>query len=321
MLESPYRIVTSPRTASRLATMAVVRSVALLVWVAIGAPACQSNSPSEPTPTPPTPPPIPTSAVLVGAGDIADCTKTAVTETAKLLDSISGVVFTLGDNVYDTGTMANYVGCYGPNWGRHLSRTKPAIGNHDWNGSSLADYFRYFGSTGAAGPDGQGYYSYEAGSWHVLVLNSEIPIGVGSAQLMWAQADLDASKAQCTLAYWHHPLFTSAQNGPQAFVKDLWRVLYQYNVDVVMNGHDHVYERFGPQDPDGRADVPRGIRQFTAGTGGSTLYAFGPLRANSQAHSATHGVLKLDLQGNFYTWQFIPIAGQSYSDSGSGTCH
>jgi hypothetical protein len=259
--------------------------------------------------------------VLVGAGDIADCTKTAVTETAKLLDSISGVVFTLGDNVYDTGTMANYVGCYGPNWGRHLSRTKPAIGNHDWNGSSLADYFRYFGSTGAAGPDGQGYYSYEAGSWHVLVLNSEIPIGVGSAQLMWAQADLDASKAQCTLAYWHHPLFTSAQNGPQAFVKDLWRVLYQYNVDVVMNGHDHVYERFGPQDPDGRADVPRGIRQFTAGTGGSTLYAFGPLRANSQAHSATHGVLKLDLQGNFYTWQFIPIAGQSYSDSGSGTCH
>jgi hypothetical protein len=259
--------------------------------------------------------------VLVGAGDIADCTKTAVTETAKLLDSMSGVVFTLGDNVYDTGTMANYVGCYGPNWGRHLSRTKPAVGNHDWNGSSLSAYYSYFGATGAAGPDGQGYYSYEAGSWHVLVLNSEIPISAGSAQLMWAQSDLEASKAQCTIAYWHHPLFSSAQNGPQPFVKDLWRMLYQYNVDVVMNGHDHVYERFDLQNPDGARDSARGIRQFTAGTGGSTLYAFGPLRANSQAHSATHGVLKLDLQGNFYTWQFIPIAGQSYSDSGSGTCH
>jgi len=322
MLDAPHRIVTGTHSIPRLPMTAVVRRVVVLVWFATGVFACHSNSPGSPSPPPPVPPtPIPGSAVLVGAGDIGDCTKTAVTETAKLIDSITGVVFTLGDNVYDSGTMAAYTGCYGPNWGRQLSRTRPSVGNHDYSGSSLAAYMTYFASTGAAGPDGQGYYSYEAGSWHVLVLNSEIPIGPGSSQLLWAQSDLAASKAQCTLAYWHEPLFSSAQNGPNAFVKDLWRVLYQAGADVVLNGHDHVYERFDTQDPDGKLDRARGIRQFTAGTGGATLYAFGSLHANSQIHSATHGVLKLTLEGNFYIWEFIPIAGQSFSDSGSGTCH
>jgi acid phosphatase type 7 len=294
----------------------------VLACVATGFVSCHSSSPDSPSPTPPVVPPVVVaSAVLVGAGDIGDCTQTAVTETAKLIDSITGVVFTLGDNVYMSGTMALYTGCYGPNWGRQLSRTKPAIGNHDYDGSSLAAYLTYFAGTGAAGPDGEGYYSYDAGSWHVLVLNSQIPIGAGSTQLLWAQSDLAASKAQCTLAYWHHPLFSSAQNGPQSFVKDLWRVLYQAGVDVVLNGHDHAYERFDTQDPDGKLDRARGIRQFTVGTGGATLYGFGSPTTNSQIHSSTHGVLKLNLEGNFYLWQFIPIAGQTFSDSGSGTCH
>jgi hypothetical protein len=278
------------------------------------------SSPSAPTE--PVPPPSgPTTAVLIGAGDIGDCTKNAVAETAKLLDNVFGTVFTTGDNVYDTGTMANYVGCYGPNWGRQLSRTRPSPGNHDYDGEGPGAYFAYFGITGAAGPDGQGYYSYDAGNWHVLSLNSMIPIGNGSAQLSWVQDDLAASKAGCTAVYWHHPLFSSAQNGPQAFVRDLWRVLYQNNVDVVINGHDHVYERFSLQDPDGNSDVRRGIRQFTVGTGGATLYAFGATRPNSQARSATWGVLKLFLETNSYTWQFIPIAGETFSDSGNGACH
>jgi acid phosphatase type 7 len=295
----------------------------MLAWVAIGLLSCNSSSPDSPSPSPSPPvvPPIISSAVLVGAGDIGDCTQTAVTETAKLLDPVAGVVFTLGDNVYNGATMSNYTGCYGPNWGRQLSRTKPAVGNHDYDGSSLTAYLTYFAATGAAGPEGEGYYSYEAGPWHVIVLNSQIPIGAGSVQLLWAQSDLAASKASCTLAYWHHPLFSSAQNGPQAFVKDLWRVLYQYGVDVVLNGHDHAYERFGLQDPDGKPDALRGIRQFTVGTGGATLYGFGSPTANSQIHSSTHGVLKLNLEANAYVWQFISIAGQTFYDSGSGACH
>jgi acid phosphatase type 7 len=318
MLE--HRVARQARPAQAHASRHPGRLPLLLLLGALAVPGCHSTAPSSPS-DPVTTPISGTSAVLVGAGDIADCTRPAVSDTASLLDSNWGTVFTLGDNVYDTGTMAAYTSCYGPNWGRQLQRTRPSPGNHDYDGVSLAAYLAYFGSTGAAGATGEAYYSYEAGNWHVVSLNSVIPIGAGSAQLQWLQEDLAASKATCTIAYWHHPLFSSAQNGPQAFVKDLWRVLYQNNVDIVMNGHDHVYERFGPQDPDGRADVARGIRQFTVGTGGSALYVFEAIRANSQAHSATHGVLRLDLQANSYAWQFIPVAGQTFSDTGSGSCH
>ena len=292
----------------------------LLLAAVVGAGACHSDTPNSPTD--PLPPPVtPTTAVLIGAGDIGDCTQTGVVETAKLLDSVFGTVFTLGDNVYDSGTMASYLGCYGPNWGRQLSRTRPSPGNHDYDGASLSAYLAYFGSTGAAGPDGQGYYSYDAGGWHVLSLNSSIPIGPGLRNCRGFRATWRPTRRTARLVYWHHPLFSSAQNGPQSFVKDLWRVLYQYNVDIVMNGHDHVYERFGPQDPDGSADVSRGIRQFTVGTGGATLYTFGTIRANSQAHSSTWGVLKLFLEANAYTWQFVPVAGESFSDGGTAACH
>jgi hypothetical protein len=277
-------------------------------------------SKSDPVgPNPPTPPVPPLTPVLVGAGDIADCTDVAVIATGRLIDGVDGTVFTTGDNVYNTPTADNYLNCYGPNWGRHLYRTHATPGNHDYDPPGPFTYFQYFGS--AAGEQfGLGYYSYNLGGWHILALDSDIPIGAGSSQLLWVESELAANKVPCTIAYWHHPLFSSAKNGPQTFVRDLWRVLYKYGVDVVMNGHDHVYERFAPQDPDGKADAAKGIRQFTVGTGGASLYYFNTPLATSESRALVHGVLKIGLQASSYTWEFIPVSGQSFRDSGTGTC-
>jgi hypothetical protein len=261
----------------------------------------------------------PTEPVLVGAGDIAVCPGGAQAATAALLDQIGGTVFTTGDNVYGGPTLLKYTECYGLTWGRHLQRTRPVPGNHDYDPPGPLTYFAYFGD--AAGPEGLGYYSYEISAWHVVALNSQIPMGPGSAQYLWLQADLAASPARCTIAYFHYPLFSSSTNGPIAAVKDLWRLLHAAGADVVVNGNDHVYERFAPQDPDGRLDPSRGIRQFTVGTGGAELYGFRTPAANSQVRGSEYGVLKLTLQPAGYSWQFVPIAGGSLKDSGSDSCH
>jgi hypothetical protein len=239
--------------------------------------------------------------------------------TALLLDRIGGTVFTTGDNVYHGPTMAHYVDCYGPSWGRHLSRTRPSPGNHDYDYPGPSTYYSYFGS--AAGPEGLGFYSYDVAGWHVVSLNSQSSMRAGSAQYQWLEQDLSSNTATCTVAYFHYPLFSSSLNGPTAAVRDLWRLLHDRGVDVVLNGHDHVYERFAPQDPDGRADPARGIRQFVVGTGGASLYGFGAPTANSEVRGSVHGVLKLTLQASGYSWEFIPVAGQSFRDSGSGSCH
>lgn len=253
------------------------------------------------------------SAVFVGAGDIASCDNTRDDATAQLLDAIEGTVFTLGDNAYSDGTTSDFNNCYAPNWGRHKDRTRPSAGNHDYNTSGASGYYTYFGA--AASPldtnctsHCKGYYSYDLGAWHIIVLNSEIDRDAGSPQVQWLLADLAANDSVCTLAYWHRPRFSSGQHGNNTSFDTFWQALYDYRADVVLNGHDHTYERFARQNPSGQAD-PNGIRQFVVGTGGSALYSFKTIRANSEVrNNSTWGVLKLTLDPFSYSWDFIPVA-------------
>jgi len=263
--------------------------------------------------------------VLVGAGDIADCRDLSGAEaTAKLLDHVSGTVMAVGDLAYPDGTKENF-SCYEKTWGRVKSRTRPAPGNHEFHSAGATPYFEYFGA--AAGDPKTGYYSYELGKWHVIVLNSEcLDVGgceAGSPQDKWLRADLAQHPAACTLAYWHKPLFSSGSaHGNDLEMKPLWQALYDANAEVVVNGHDHNYERFAPQAPDGSADPARGIREFVAGTGGKNLRPMGLPVLNSEVSSSeAFGVLKLTLRANGYDWQFIPQAGRSFTDSGSANCH
>lgn len=264
-------------------------------------------------------------AVLVAAGDIADCTDLAGAEaTAKLLEGIPGTVIAVGDLAYPDGTKDNFR-CYDRTWGRVKDRTRPAVGNHEFHSKDAAYYFEYFGK--AAGDPKDGYYSYELGGWHVISLNSECAevggCNAGSREEQWLRADLRAHPAACTLAYFHKPLFSSGgKHGNDPDMKPLWQALYEGNADVVINGHDHNYERLGPQAPDGSADPQRGIREFVAGTGGKNLRPMGPAVLNSEVRNAdSFGVLKLTLRANGYDWQFIPVAGKTFMDSGSGACH
>ena len=257
--------------------------------------------------------------VLVGAGDISNCSRTQDEATAQLLDNISGTVFTLGDNVYPDGTASQFSDCYGPTWGRHKDRTKPVPGNHDYHVNGASAYYNYFGA--AAGDPNKGYYSYNLGAWHIIALNSEVGYSAGSAQEQWLKADLAANQSVCTLAYWHHPRFSSGQHGNNTRSQPFWEALYDAGADVVLSGHDHTYERFTPQNPNGQADADRGIREFVVGTGGAGLYPFTSIQPNSQVrNNTTYGVLKLTLHATSYDWQFIPIAGQSFTDSGTGNC-
>lgn len=261
---------------------------------------------------------------FAGAGDIATCSQPFDEATALLLDQIPGTVFTLGDNVYSDGSALEFAQCYEPSWGRHKARTRPASGNHDYHIPDAADYFAYFGA--AAGEPGKGYYSYNLGEWHIIVLNSECSdVGgctASSPQGQWLQADLAANPHTCTLAIWHKPRFSSGTRGGSTAFNDFWRLLYNAGADVVLNGHDHFYERFGKQTVTGAADPVYGLRQFIVGTGGAGLYAFGAtVQPNSEArNNTTYGVLKLTLYPTSYDWEFVPIAGQSYTDSGSTAC-
>lgn len=262
--------------------------------------------------------------VLVGAGDIASCDSGGDEVTAALLDEIPGTVFTTGDNVYPSGTAAQFADCYEPSWGRHKARTWPAPGNHDYGTTGASGYFDYFGAL-AGDPDG-GYYSYDLGEWHIIALNSNCSAiggcGAGSPQEQWLRADLAAHPTVCTLAYWHHPRFSSGLHGSSTATQAFWQALYEYGADVVLNGHDHTYERFAPQDPNGGADPERGIRQFVVGTGGKSLYPFlGWPIANSEIRDdKTFGVLKLTLHPTSYTWEFVPEPGKAFTDSGSEPC-
>jgi acid phosphatase type 7 len=267
----------------------------------------------------------PAEFVLVGAGDIASCSSAGDEATARILDGVAGTVFTAGDNAYDSGSAANYANCYQPSWGRHRARTRPVPGNHEYQTPRAAGYFGYFGA--AAGDPTRGYYSYDLGAWHVVVVNSNCgEVGgcaAGSAQERWLRQDLAASGQSCTVAIWHHPLFTSGANhGPATAMRPIFRALYDNGAEVVLTGHNHQYERFAPQNPDGGLDNARGVRAFVVGTGGNGHYGFGTIRPNSQVrNSNTYGVLKLTLRAGGYDWQFLPQTGKSFTDTGSATCH
>ena len=257
-------------------------------------------------------------AVLVGSGDIARCDSRGTIATAKLLDGIAGTVFTTGDNVYDNGTAAEYQACYEPSWGRHKARTRPSPGNHEYNTPGAVPYYQYFGD--AAGRFGDGFYSYRAGSWLVLSLNSETDMRPGSRQHTWLTEELRRNPVPCAAAYFHRPLFSSGPHGANPDVASLWRVLHAYGVDVIISGHDHIYERFAPQDPDGRRD-PAGIRQFVVGTGGGDPYELVRHAPGSEVKGADWGVLKLTLGDRTYSWEFVPVAGATFRDSGTDSCH
>ncbi len=268
--------------------------------------------------------PDPEATVLVGAGDIAYCKQIAGAQaTARLLDAIPGTVFTLGDHAYEDGTAREFADCYDPTWGRHRTRTRPAVGNHDYHSPQAAPYFAYFGA--AAGEPARGYYSYDLGGWHVVVLNSnceEVGCEAGSPQERWLRAQLAAHKTQCSLAYWHHPRFSSGKHGGAPAMAPLWQALHEAGVELAISGHDHDYERFAPQDPAGKLDVARGVRQFVVGTGGKKTHRFNQAEPNSEVRdTGTFGVLKLTLSPGRYEWKFIPVAGQGFTDSGSEACH
>jgi hypothetical protein len=277
-------------------------------------------APTSPELEPIPPPDSGATAVLVGAGDIGNCSTATDEATARLLDTIGGTIFTMGDNAYPGGSPRDFERCFEPTWGRHKERMRPSPGNHDYNTKGAAGYFGYFGAR--AGPGGRGYYSYNAGAWHIVSLNSNIPVSGDSPQLRWLRQDLAANRTQCTLAYWHHPLFSSGSHGGNSEMRPLWDALYEAGAEVVVVGHDHNYERFAPQTPEGRDDSGRGIRQFVVGTGGANLRPIEDRVANSEViHTGTHGVLKLTLMPDSYRWEFIPVGGKGFRDEGTAPCH
>ncbi len=263
--------------------------------------------------------------VLIGAGDIADCTDLAGAEaTAKLLEANPGTVMAIGDLAYPDGTKENFV-CYDKTWGRVKSRTRPAVGNHEFHSTSATYYFQYFGDV--AGDFKDGFYSYDLGAWHIIVLNSECDevggCAAGSREEKWLRADLSAHPAACTLAYFHKPLFSSgAKHGNDPELKPFFQALYDAHADVVLGGHDHDYERFAPQSPDGAADPKLGIREIVVGTGGKSHRPFADPKPNSEVRDDTaFGVLKMTLHPSGYDFVFLPEPGKQFTDSGSGSCH
>jgi hypothetical protein len=275
-----------------------------------------------------------TDPVMLAAGDNTSCeTSDGDTATSQiLLDHPDAIIAPLGDTAYSNGTPAEFANCYTPTWGRVIDRTYPAIGNHEYDTTNAQGYFDYFRNRlspfgAAAGDPGRGWYSYDLGAWHVLVLNSNCTLvggcDIGSPEEQWLKADLAAHPSECTLAMYHHPLFASdSVHGPNTEMRTFFRDLYTAGVDVVLNGHAHIYERFLPQTADAVADPNFGVQQFVVGTGGYFEYQFGTIQPNSAARTTNiYGVLKMSLHSHGWDWQFLPEAGRTFSDTGSGTCH
>lgn len=319
------------------------RRLASTALVALATATTQCSDPSGPSypdaPESATSPDVASapSFILVGAGDIASCVGGGDEKTAPLVENIlkadpTATAFVAGDNAYEDGSAAEYRDCYGPTWGRFKARTRPSLGNHEYDGVERAkpsfDYFgdALWGNSRARG----GYYSFDLGdSWHVVVLNSNpafVPAVVGSPQEKWLREDLAANSKPCIAAIWHHPRFFSSSDPTSSLqrggVKPFWQALYAAGADLVLNGHSHNYERFSPQTPDGVADPETGIRQFIVGTGGKGVGSVAKIHPNSQRREGkTFGVLKLTLSPGSYAWQFLPEAGKTFTDVGTGNCH
>jgi acid phosphatase type 7 len=260
---------------------------------------------------------------LIAAGDIASCEEEGDEATAPLVRALPGTIAALGDIAYEEGLPREFRECYDPTWGTERDRTRPVPGNHEYATGVAPGYFRYFGD--AAGEPGDGWYSYELGDWHVIALNSQCEAVGGcdadSPQGRWLADDLEENRSRCTLAYWHHPRFSSGEeHGDHDQVAPFWEVLHEHDADVVLSGHEHNYERFAPQTPDGKPS-PDGIRQFVVGTGGKAAYEFAEPKPTSEVrHSKSHGVLELTLRRGGYDWRFLPADGDGFTDSGRGSC-
>jgi Ca2+-binding RTX toxin-like protein len=277
--------------------------------------------------------------VIAAAGDIACSPTGAVTSTKchqgatsnLLVNSGLSAVLPLGDLQYASGSYSSFTKSYAVSWGRVKPITFPAAGNHEYLTSGGKGYFDYFNGVGAfsgrAGDRDKGFYSFDIGTWHLIALNSSdhctiVACGKGSPQENWLRADLAAHPTSCTLAYWHHPRFNSGHDGNASFMQPIFQDLYDANADVVLGGHAHDYERFAPQNPQGKVDTARGIRQFVVGTGGAFFTGIGSGIANSEVRNGTtYGVLMLALHPTSYDWRFVPEAGAKFSDSGTGSCH
>jgi hypothetical protein len=286
-----------------------------------------------------TPPPSPHDPVIAAVGDIVcDPRPHVLPDIEDVLGGCSSnqtfalvahrplaAILVLGDAQYEDGALAAFQLGYAKSWGKLKSITRPVPGNHEYYSSSHADgYFTYFGRT--AGDPAKGYYSFDLGGWHVIALNGNCALiggcAAGSPQEAWLRGDLAARHTACTLAYWHQPRFSSGFHGSDTQYGQFWNDLYAARADVVLGGHDHDYERFGPQNPAGAADPSSGIREFVVGTGGRSHSFFLRVAKNSEARaSGTFGVMFLTLHAHGYDWRFTPIAGYHFSDSGSGTCH
>lgn len=270
--------------------------------------------------------------VILAAGDIASCESRGDEATARLLDEHEGLVFAVGDTVYEDGTLEEYEDCYEPTWGRHLGRTRAVPGNHEYHTPGAEGYFTYFGA--AAGEPGKGYYSFDLGEWHIIALNSvcshlwtKSPQGrwldgcsAGSAQEEWLRADLAAHPGACTLVVVHDPRYSSG-SGIDNTVLPFWQAMYQAGVDVTISGDAHQYERFAPLDPWGNRDDERGITQFVVGTGGRSLQQFHDILPHSLRRGTAYGLLELTLHSTWYEWRFIPVSGQRFTDQGQAFCH
>jgi hypothetical protein len=290
---------------------------------------------TNPPPSTLTPTSTPTTAsggvaYMIGVGDVATCAGTGDEETAAIVQGLlaqypDASIALFGDTAYESGTPTEYTNCYQPNWGTFKSRTKPAVGNHEYLTSGATGYYSYFGT--AAGDPSKGYYSYDLGAWHIIALNSQCSgitggCSVGGAQEAWLRQDLAAHPNACTLAYWHHPRWSSGNHGSLPQTDAFWRALYLYGADVIMAGHDHDLEVLAPLDPDGNIDQARGIRSFVVGTGGKSLIGFPAIQPFSEAHSnSAFGVMLMTLRAGSYAWEFRPVAGKTFTTSGTGACH
>jgi hypothetical protein len=239
-------------------------------------------------------------------------------QIARLLTTLPGDILLTGDIAYMNASADDFRRCFDPDFGRLGNRLKPLPGNHDYGTTNAEGYFTYFGAR--AGADRRGFYAFRAASWKILMLNSSVPIGRHSEQLTWLRQQLQDEPTRCTLAAVHHPFDSSGTNGPNPWLRDAWMLLQEFGADVFVASHDHIYERFAPMDADQRPDAARGIRQFTAGTGGAPIYARGRAAANSEAVIQAHGVLRLKLDPALYEWQFVDPSG-NVLDQGLNICH
>jgi hypothetical protein len=245
--------------------------------------------------------------------------------TAKLVTAMHpAAVLVLGDEQYPNATLDSFMAGYDASWGAFKAITHPSPGNHEWHTPQAAGYFAYFGS--GAGDAQHSYYSFDLGSWHLVSLDANCKnvggCGADSPEVVWLNKDLAAHHAACTLAYWHQPRFSSGPHHSDAAYDAFWRALYAAHADLVLNGHDHDYERFAPQTPDAKPDQAAGITEIVAGTGGRSHYKIGAIEPNSQvSNGTTYGVLFVTLHPRSFSWKFVPEPGSTFKDSGSQGCH